>query len=75
MVVSQILGNLANGSISNTWKLIKNIMNADYYYKENFTKISMNSTTTTDSNIIANKFNDYFVNVSQNLAKKYSTNK
>ena len=42
---------------------------------QNVTEISINSSTTTDSNIISNKFNDYFVNVGLNLAKKYSTNK
>ena len=53
----------------NTWKFIKNTMHADYNYKQNLTEISINSSTTTDSNIISNKCNDYFVNVGPNLAK------
>ena len=61
--------NLAKDNISNTWKLIKNIINADYNCKQNVTEISINSSSTTDCNIISSKFNDYFVNVGPNLAK------
>jgi hypothetical protein len=60
---------LARDSISKTWHVIKSIINTDYI-KPNIKEIKTNNSITADKKLIANTFNDYFVNIGPNLAAK-----
>ena len=60
--------NLAKDSITNTWKIIKNIINSDYKRKQTITEIIDKNEMSMDKNIIPNIFNEYFSNVGSNLA-------
>ena len=59
----------AKGNIKNTWtllnKIIKNNKNDG-----NITRLNVNDKIITDAADIANKINDYFINVGPSLAKK-----
>jgi len=63
--------NLVKDNIRDTWKLINNVLNdtVGTGQKPNVTKIKHNDVIIEDQKIIADKFNDYFVNIGQNLAK------
>ncbi len=54
---------------SKTWAIIKNIVNKNKPKLMNYS-FKYNNSIINDSTTIANKFNDYFVNVALNLAKK-----
>ena len=51
-----------------SWQVIKSVINEMKYIPMN-TKFKMNGATTNDGNVIANKFNNFFVNVGTVLVK------
>ena len=57
------------GDIKGTWHLLKNIMNKNHN-PDSINEILVNGVKITDPNQIADNFNDFFVNVGPNLAKK-----
>jgi len=55
-------------NIKQTWKTIQQVLNShDSPFNDTFI---INNNTTTDKSIIANKFNEYIVNVGPSLANK-----
>ena len=62
----------AKNDIKNTWKVIKFIIGKNRK-TECIKELTINGTTVTDEERIANKMNDYFVNIGSTLAKKYLT--
>lgn len=54
-------------NLKKTWSIIKEVLNRNKSSKINDT-FTYNNQTTSDKNIIANKFNDYFVNIGSTLA-------
>ena len=54
-------------NLKKTWSIIKDALNINKSSKINDT-FKYNNNITTDKNFIANKFNDYFVNVGNTLA-------
>ena len=56
-------------NLKKTWSVIKSVISNCKHTKINDTFISGESVIT-DKNIIANKFNDYFVNIGASLAEK-----
>ena len=56
--------------ISKTWTLIKSLINSNGFKPDIPRKIKINNSTYDDPFTIATKFNEYFVNVGPNLAKK-----
>ena len=61
--------NSAMGDITKTWHVLKNIVNIDYSTKPCVTEIKINNQLIIDQNIIAQKFNEYFVSIGPNLAE------
>ena len=60
----------SRGNIKKTWKIIKNIINKKRQKKIQ-TRFKLDaSNITTDKSIIAEKFNDFYINVGPNLASK-----
>ena len=59
-------------NIGKTSKLIKSIINKNKFYWSN-QRIKINNNLTTDKQIIADSFNDYFLNVGPNLANNMSS--
>ena len=58
-------------NLKKTWMIIKDVLNKNKSTKIHDT-FKYNNCTTTDKDIIANKFNDYFVNVGSTLAASIS---
>ena len=54
--------------LKKSWQVIKSVINKRKYTPIN-TKFKVNGATTNDGNVIANKFNNFFVNVGTVLAK------
>ena len=54
-------------NLKKTWSIIKDVLNKNKNSKLNDT-FKYNDQTTSDKDIIANKFNEYFVNIGSNLA-------
>ena len=62
-------------NLKKSWQVIKAVINKRKYTPVN-SKYKVNGTTTNDGNVIANKFNTFFVNVGTVLAKSITpTNK
>ena len=61
--------NSAKGDIKKTWHVLKNIVNTDYGTKQCVQEIKINNQLINDQNIIAQKFNEYFVSIGPNLAE------
>ena len=61
--------NCAMGDIKKTWHVLKNIVNIDYDTKLCVKEIKINNQLISDHNIIAQKFNEYFVSIGPNLAE------
>lgn len=59
----------AKGNLSQTWQIIKGLINSEQVSKQ-IGEIRIDDVTVTDKNKIANKFNDYFVNIGPQLANK-----
>lgn len=59
----------AKGNLSHTWQIIKGLINSEQVNKQ-IGEIRIDNTTITDKNKIANKFNDYFINIGPQLANK-----
>ena len=59
----------AAGNLSRTWQIIKNLINPNQTGKA-VSEIKIGDDIISDSHTIANKFNDYFVNIGPQLAKK-----
>ena len=60
-------------NLKKTWTIIKDVLNKNKLSKINDT-FRYNNQTTTDKDIIANKFNEYFVNIGSNLAASIPQN-
>lgn len=58
-----------SNDIKNTWKLIKSVINENNSKHDSIHEMSINGQTTSDKFTIANKFNDYFVNIGKDLSK------
>ena len=58
-------------NLKKSWQVIKTVINKRKYTPVN-TKFKVNGATTNDGNVIANKFNSFFVNVGTVLAKSIS---
>ena len=56
-----------SNNLKKTWSIIKDVLNKNRSSKINET-FKYNNQTTSDKNVIANKFNDYFVNIGSTLA-------
>ena len=54
-------------NLKKTWSIIKDVINKSKCMKNNDT-FKYNNSTTTDKSLIANKFNDYFINIGNKLA-------
>ena len=54
-------------NLKKTWSIIKEVLNKNKSSKINDT-FKYNNQTTSDKNVIANKFNEYFVNIGSTLA-------
>ena len=54
-------------NLKKTWSIIKDVLNKNKTSKINDT-FKYNNCVTSDKNVIANKFNDYFVNIGTTLA-------
>ena len=59
--------------IKNTWKTIKDVLNKSNTYKEFPKYFNIKNKQITDTQEIAAKFNDFFVNIGPTLAKKINT--
>jgi hypothetical protein len=57
------------GDIKGTWHLLKDIMNNNNN-PNMINELRVNGVKTTDLNQVANAFNDFFINIGPNLAKK-----
>lgn len=62
----------AKNNLALTWQVIKKLITPDQTKKQ-ISQITVENKTITDSHTIANKFNDYFVNIGPQLAKKIPT--
>ena len=62
--------NSAMSDIKTTWHVLKNIVNTDYSTKPCVKEIKIKNQLINDQNIIAQKFNEYFVSIESNLAEK-----
>ena len=61
----------ARNDIARTWKkILKNIINPNISKKQTISEIEADNVTVTRSDIISEKFNEYFTNIGPNLAKK-----
>ena len=58
-------------NLKKSWQVIKTVINKRKYTPVN-TKFKVNGATTNDGNVIANRFNSFFVNVGTVLAKSIS---
>ena len=69
--------NRFKNDIRNTWKTINDILSKTKLQTKSKTVIVENGVTHKDKEIIANKFNDFFTNIAQTLAReiKYDGNK
>ena len=56
--------------IKNTWKLIKSGIQENNQKHDSIHELSINGQTVSDKSIMANKFNEYFANIGNDLAKK-----
>ena len=61
---------ITNGNIKQTWQPINDVLNRKKKETENVTEFKTDNEPVTDRREIVNRFNDYFVNVGPNLAKK-----
>ena len=59
---------LAKGNMNKTWQILKTVINPNAQNKPTIDKIVIDDLFTTDKPGIANKFNEYFVNVGPTLA-------
>ena len=59
---------LAKGNINKTWQILKTVINPNTQNKPTIDNIVIDDLLTTDKPDIANKFNEYFVNVGPTLA-------
>ena len=58
-------------NIKTIWKIIKEIIGKSKVFHENFPNtLRINKTSITDKNVIADRFNEFFVNVGSSLASK-----
>ena len=53
-----------------TWNLIRKVINHNKSDKDNIKELKIWNTVVNDKRIIADKFNEYFAHVGQNLAKQ-----
>ena len=53
-----------------TWNLIRKVINHNKSDKDNVKELKIGDTVVNDKQIIADKFNEYFAHVGQNLAKQ-----
>ena len=58
------------GDIKKTWHVLKSIVDTDYSTKPCVREIKINNQLVNDSNIIAQKFNEYFASIGPNLGEK-----
>jgi len=56
--------------IKSTWKLIKSLINDNKPKNESVDELSINGQVILDKQIIAHKFNEYFINIGNDLSKK-----
>ena len=59
-------------SIKNTWKIINNIFNNNSQPQANM--INIDGSTVSNPHLIANHFNQYFVNIGANLSNQIPSN-
>ena len=62
--------NSAMSDIKKTWHVLKNIVNTDYGTTPCVKEIKINNQLVNDQNIIAQKFNEYFISIGPNRAEK-----
>jgi len=56
--------------IKKTWKLIKSVIQENNPKHDSIHELTINGQTVSDKSIMANKFNEYFGNIGNDLAKK-----
>ena len=64
----------ADNDIKSTWNTINELLGREKSKTRLSVSFSIKNEEVCDSNLIANDFNDYFVNISPNLAKKFNRN-
>ena len=63
--------NECHGDPKRTWKIINNLVNKNNHdHSGDSVEFMYNNNKLTDKKVIAEKFNEYFVNIGKNLAKK-----
>ena len=60
------------GDLKKTWNIINGLVQNKIEEKNNNYEFKIENSSITDSNIIADKFNEYFVNIGKVLAQKIS---
>ena len=60
----------AKDNIAKTWKIIGKMTNKNYNNKNTINKFEVGNIAITDPLAIAEKFNDFFVNIGSNLVKQ-----